>query len=69
MKTQSIEVTIPPTGEVRVEALGFAGAACEKATAFIEQALGRSTARVRKPSYYLKEKTRSNRRQKLGGGG
>ena len=38
MKT--IEITISPQGEIRVETKGFAGASCQEASRFIENALG-----------------------------
>ena len=42
MKT--IEITVSPTGETRVETRGFAGPECREASRFVEQALGRKTA-------------------------
>jgi hypothetical protein len=38
MKT--IEVTVSPAGETRVETKGFAGTACRDATKLLERALG-----------------------------
>lgn len=38
--TKSIEVTISPKGETRIETKGFAGAECRQASKFLEQALG-----------------------------
>lgn len=52
MTQKSIEVVIAIDGTLKIEALGFAGADCEKATAFLEQALGVSTMRKRKADYY-----------------
>ncbi len=42
MKT--IEITVSPGGESRVETRGFAGGDCREASKFVEQALGRKTA-------------------------
>jgi Protein of unknown function (DUF2997) len=42
MKT--IEITVSPTGETKVQTRGFTGGSCLKASALIEQALGRRTA-------------------------
>lgn len=39
MKT--IEITVSPTGQTRVETKGFAGADCRQASEFVEAALGR----------------------------
>lgn len=47
-----ITVIVNPAGEVQIDAIGFKGADCEKATAFLEQALGMATAKERKPEYY-----------------
>ncbi len=41
MKT--IEIIISPQGEARVQTQGFSGAACQEASRFLEQALGRRT--------------------------
>ena len=38
MKT--IEITVSPAGEARVETKGFAGTACRDATKLLERALG-----------------------------
>ena len=42
MKT--IEITVSPTGETKVETRGFTGSECREASKFVEQALGRKTA-------------------------
>ncbi len=42
MKT--IEITVSPNGEAKVETRGFAGSECREAGRFVEQALGRKTA-------------------------
>lgn len=40
MRTQTIEVTISPTGEATVQTKGFTGPSCRDASRFVEQALG-----------------------------
>ena len=50
MKT--IDLIINPAGQLTINATGFAGADCEKATAFLELALGKLEERQRKPEYY-----------------
>ena len=42
MKT--IEITVSPSGEAKVETRGFTGSECREASRFVEQALGRKTA-------------------------
>ena len=42
MKT--IEITVSPSGEAKVETRGFAGSECREASRFVEQALGTRTA-------------------------
>lgn len=52
MKT--IEILINPSGQLTINAAGFQGADCEKATAFLEQALGQLANKQRKPEYFRK---------------
>ena len=47
-----ITVIVNLAGEVQIDAIGFKGADCEKATAFLEQALGITLTRKRKADYY-----------------
>jgi len=59
MKT--IDVTIDPNGEVKVEANGFSGNECLKATENLEKALlGKKTKSIKKPEYYEQKKTNQN---------
>ena len=62
---RTIEVLITPTGEIQIEAVGFTGTDCEKATAFLERLLGAVTERRKKPEYYAQAKARN--RQQVGG--
>jgi hypothetical protein len=50
MKT--IEVVISKDGETKVEAVGYSGAECEKATAELEKSLGVAGKRTAKPERY-----------------
>jgi len=63
-----IHVRVSPNGEIVVEAEGFQGKGCEAATKAIEEALGKTTARVRKPEYWRQAQQQLNRQQ-LGEGG
>jgi hypothetical protein len=55
----TIEVTISPTGEVHVDALGFKGPHCEQATRYLEHALGVASNRLKKPEYQARSTTRN----------
>ncbi len=62
---KTIEIIIQPTGEIQIDAVGFKGADCEKATQFLEQALGVVGKKIKKPEYHQRS-TRSNQ-QRIGG--
>ncbi len=47
-----IEVVVGKQGEIKIDAVGFKGADCEKATAFLEKALGQVKARQKKPEFH-----------------
>lgn len=65
---RSIHVRVSPAGEITVEAQGFTGRGCEAATAAIEEALGKVSAKTRKPEFWRQEQ-RGQNTQHLGGGG
>lgn len=52
---KKIIVEINTLGEVTIEAVGYKGGACEKATAAIEKALGSVVSRKKKAEYYQSE--------------
>jgi hypothetical protein len=54
---RSIEVTVSPIGDITIDAVGFKGADCEKATRFLEEALGIVGARQKKPEYHQRGTT------------
>jgi len=56
--TKTIEIVVGPTGEIRVQTKGFAGAACREADRFVEQALGRRMAETFTPDYHRQEQRR-----------
>jgi hypothetical protein len=60
MKT--IEILISPNGQLTINANGYQGADCEKATAFLEQALGSLTQKQRKPEWYRVVQRQSKQR-------
>lgn len=49
MKHISIDIAVD--GEILIDAVGFSGPDCEKATRFLEEALGTPQSRQRKPEY------------------
>jgi len=60
----TIEIIVSPTGDISIDALGFTGADCEKATHYLEEALGVIKARARKPEYHQRQ--RSKQQQRIG---
>jgi hypothetical protein len=62
---RTIEIIIGTTGEIQIDAVGFKGLDCEKATAFLEEALGVVGKKIKKPEYHQ----HSNRigQQRIGG--
>jgi hypothetical protein len=61
---RNIEVIVASSGELKIEAMNFTGADCEKATKFLEEALGVSTNRQKKPEYF--NRRNSQRTQRVG---
>ena len=49
---QTIEIIVSPTGETRIETKGFAGAACQAASRFLESALGAKTSEQLTADYF-----------------
>jgi hypothetical protein len=54
---RSIEVTVSPIGDITIDAMGFKGADCEKATRFLEEALGVAGPKQKKPEYHQRGTT------------
>lgn len=48
---KQIEVVVSPEGEVVINAVGFKGQGCEQATKALEQAMGTSGKRTKKPEW------------------
>ena len=49
---RTVEVIVNQDGSIKIDAVGFKGADCEKATAFLEQALGEVKGRQQKPEFH-----------------
>ena len=62
---KSIEIIVSPSGEVSIDAVGFKGADCEKATAYLEKALGVVVNKSKKPE--CSQRTQTKTQQKVGG--
>ena len=60
----TIEIVVSPTGDIAIEGVGFKGADCERATRFIEEALGVVNSKVKKPEF--PPRVRSSQKQTLG---
>ena len=60
----TIEIVVSSTGEFTIEGVGFKGAGCEKATRFLEEALGVVNSKVKKPEFH--QQARSQQQQQLG---
>jgi hypothetical protein len=60
---RSIVVTVEADGSIRIDAVGFKGAACTKATEALEKALGKTTSRNKKPEYLAAVPTAAQTRQ------
>jgi hypothetical protein len=61
MKT--IEITVGPKGETRVETRGFSGPACREASRFVEQALGKTTAETLTAEFHQGQVARQDLKQ------
>jgi hypothetical protein len=62
---KTIEIIVSETGEVSIDAVGFKGADCEKATAYLEQALGVVGKKMKKPEFTQRAYEQAT--QKVGG--
>ena len=61
---RTIEIVVSPTGEIRIEAVGFVGSSCKEATKALEEALGTMTASQTKPEYH--QQNRRTHQQRIG---
>lgn len=62
MSKPTIEIIVSPGGDICIDAVGFKGADCEKATRFLEEALGVTRNRVKKPEYHQTRATQNQQR-------
>jgi hypothetical protein len=64
MTQKTIEVVVAPDGSIRIEAMGFQGSDCERATAFLEKALGVTGRKTNKADYFIRNA--QHQEQKVG---
>ena len=64
MNKRSIEIIVNVDGTLVIDAVGFKGAACDKVTRFLEEALGQIASKQRKPAY--NERNQAHRQQRVG---
>jgi Protein of unknown function (DUF2997) len=60
---KTIEITVGPTGETKVETKGFSGPECRIASQFVEQALGKQTSEQLKGGFYNSQDFSNDLRQ------
>ena len=60
---KTIEITVSPTGETKVETKGFSGGECRDASRFVEQAMGQRTAEQLKGEFYQEQPVKGDLRQ------
>ena len=60
----TIEIVVSSAGEFTIEGVGFKGAGCEKATKFLEEALGVVSTKEKKPEFH--QQATAQQQQQLG---
>ncbi len=60
---KTIEITVSPTGETKVETKGFTGSECRDASKFVETALGQRTAEQLTGEFYQEQQVNRDLRQ------
>jgi len=60
---KTIEITVSPTGETKVETKGFTGGERREASRFVEQALGTRTAESMTSEFYQAQPTSQGLKQ------
>lgn len=59
----TIEITVAPDGQTKVETKGFTGGKCREASRFIETALGQSVKEQLKPEFHASSGNEQQLRQ------
>ncbi len=61
--SKTIEITVLPDGQTKVETKGFVGAECRQASRFVERALGQQTDEVLKAEFHQSTTSQNQIRQ------
>ncbi len=61
--SKTIEITVGPKGETKVQTKGFVGPECRLASQFVEQALGQRTAETLTGEFYQGQQAGQDLRQ------
>jgi Protein of unknown function (DUF2997) len=67
MESQEMEITISPTGEVKIQVKGVHGASCLDLTKGLEQGLGTVEDRQLTAEYYEQQQNQQNQQWNQGG--
>jgi hypothetical protein len=59
---RTIEIIVSPIGDISIDAVGFKGPDCDKATKFLEEALGVVGKKIKKPEYHQRNTSRNQQR-------
>jgi hypothetical protein len=60
---KTIEITISPKGETKIETRGFSGSECRLASEFVEEALGKKTSEQMTGEFYNAQQANQDVRQ------
>jgi Protein of unknown function (DUF2997) len=60
---KTIEITVDPKGQTKVETRGFAGGECREASRFVEQTLGTRSAETLTAEFYQGQQAGQDLRQ------
>jgi hypothetical protein len=58
--SKTIQITISPKGETKIETTGFSGSSCQDATRALEAALGATTSETFTGEYYTATNDQTN---------
>ena len=58
-----IEITIAPNGQARAETKGFAGSECQRASEFLEKALGQRSSEQLTSEFFAQQTAHNNEQE------
>ena len=59
---QTNEIVVSPNGDISIDAVGFKGVNCERATEFLEKALGVTARKIKKPEFHQQNRKTNQQR-------